>query len=123
MNKKYTKKIFGTIVMAIFIFSLTIAGFSYAQAKSNNDNRAYKFSGIVTNSSDICSNPGEIIVDTNNNGSISFNITDKTTFTRGLNCDDISENDNVHIISKLKNGSYTAKVIQKDNNAGYGRDW
>lgn len=122
MNKKYTKKIFGTVIIAIFILSLTMAGFSYAQAQSNGNNKAYKFSGVVKNLT--CPGNGLLTVDTSNNGTIVFKITDKTTFTRGLDCSDISTYDNVHTIAKkMEDESYTAKVVQKDNNAGYGRDW
>ena len=120
MNKKYTKKIFGTVIIAIFILSLTMAGFSYAQAQSNGNNKSYKFSGEVY--SNDC-NEQELIV-TTSEGNITFELNNKTTFTRGLDCTDIYSEDLVHVIAKkLDNGEYLAKVVQKDNGAGYGRNW
>ncbi|MCK5416650.1 hypothetical protein KAI92_04450 [Candidatus Parcubacteria bacterium] len=122
MNKKYIKKIVGTSIISVFILSLTLVGYTYAQAQGKgDDNKAYKLSGKVT-SENAC---GTLELDTDGDN-VTFEINDKTTFTRGLSCGEIKNGDSVHIISKRNNNGvtdYIAKVVQKDNGAGYGRDW
>jgi len=117
-NTKYINKIIGTSVLAVFIFCLTLVGYSYAQANGQGgDNRAYKFEGaVVSITSD------EMVINTDD-GSEHFYITNKTTFTRGADYTDIESGDYVYVISKMTDDGYVANVIQVDSGAAYGRDW
>ncbi len=117
MNTIYKKKIIGTTLVGIFLFSIIMTGSLFAYAKnSNGDNRAYKFNGTV-----IDINESELEVDTNDEGDITFELTNKTTFTKGLDWNDINEDDIVSVIAKkTATGDYVAKVVKVTSGTGYG---
>jgi F0F1-type ATP synthase assembly protein I len=115
MQKKYARKIIGTSLMTIMIISLSLVGFSYAQAQFLDLKKIANVDGIIDSIS-----ATSLTLHTNGSESIVFNINNHTVFTQNMTYLDFSPGESVKVIAKIRNHVATAKVIKKIGSAGYG---
>lgn len=114
MQKKYSQKIIGTSIMAVFIISLTLAGFSFAQAQFM-DNHTSVIDGLVS-----AKTATTVTLLTSGTEPIVLTIDENTVFTKNMSLDNVLVGGTVNATVKNISGQLVAKVIRINNTTGYG---
>ncbi len=115
MQKKYTRKIIGTFLMFLIIISLSMIGFSYAQAQFLDLKKITNVDGLVDAIS-----ATQLTLHTNGSEPIVFQINSHTVFAQNMTYHDIHPGDSINILARVNNHRILAKLIKKNNSAGYG---
>jgi len=114
MQKKYGQKVIGTSIIAAFIISLTLAGFSFAQAQFM-DNHTSVIDGLVVDKS-----TNTVTLSTSGTEDFILTIDSGTVFNKNMSFANVLIGGTINATVRNINGVNVAKVIRINNATGYG---